>query len=325
MNITGLRLDEISMVKSPANEHARVVLMKSKDDPKKKRKPTQKGVPVDRSEVDLEKQNALTTVADGHSHLVTGMLDYDSGFTDWQNGHDHPWIRTEDGEIAFGTSVSDYGYGESHTHEIAVIGKAAGDGGKDETEDDPMSDETKDVAKLQKRVDELEAEVETLTTERDALKAEKEDEVVYTGADGETYRKSDDPRLVKLAKQHDERAEELKAEKFRDTAKSKLSHLPGTDDDKVELLKAIDGIEDEDVRKRLMEGLVAKDGQLEPWYEQIGGTGVRKSVDDDAPEQQLDKMARELAKAEGIEYLEAYNRVVKTNAGKRLYSQSLSV
>lgn len=85
--------------------------------------------------------------------------------------------------------------------------------------------------------------------EREAIVAdiEKANEVVYTSkTTGEVYRKSDDPRLVAMAKRDDVREVELakakadrEIEVLKARAKVELGYLAGDDDTKVALLKAV--------------------------------------------------------------------------------------
>jgi hypothetical protein len=100
------KIAEISGVDVPAQEGARVAIMK--------RAPGVKADPV-------QKAAALTMSVDGHSHMLHVSYDgmeYNSGQTSWENDHSHPWVRMEDGSIVVGEV-------KGHTHNIAVVGKAA--------------------------------------------------------------------------------------------------------------------------------------------------------------------------------------------------------
>jgi hypothetical protein len=108
-----IRIDEISAVDIPAQEGARMAIMK-------RGQTLEKGK---RGE-DLSKSSALTNAVDGHSHLIRDT-DYDGGIVNAgetsystgagsDGGHSHPWIRLEDGSLVIGESGG-------HTHQIAAI------------------------------------------------------------------------------------------------------------------------------------------------------------------------------------------------------------
>jgi hypothetical protein len=96
-------LQEISAVDRPAQQGARATIMK-------------------RDETPLEKANydmALTTMTGGHSHLVVlGGADYmrRAGDTSFSDGHCHPWLMTEAGDVVVGHAMG-------HNHGIEVISK----------------------------------------------------------------------------------------------------------------------------------------------------------------------------------------------------------
>ena len=98
--------------------------------------------------------------------------------------------------------------------------------------------------------------------------AAKADSVVYKSDNGDIYKKSDDPRLVQMAKDRDadRRARleaEQKAEKSDLTKRAEVfKHLPGTVEERSMLLKAIDGIECEKSRTEALNTLTAADEAL---------------------------------------------------------------
>lgn len=117
-----LKINEISVVDSPAQEGAVAVILKRKhesgnpDNPKNKKK---------KLEDNVDKSAALTSPDEGHSHLL--ILDSEhgelnSGETSWVNGHVHPWVRMAGGEIVIGTSQSMDG--NPHIHRIAFTSKS---------------------------------------------------------------------------------------------------------------------------------------------------------------------------------------------------------
>lgn len=155
------------------------------------------------------------------------------------------------------------------------------------------------------------------------------DAVVYKSADGIEYRKSDDPRLVALAKQADERERELAkarderaAEVYKARAKEELAHLPGETSDQIALLKAIDGIGDEEVRARVLEMVKANDADLAKSYERAGRNGQAPSTSD--PEEQLDALAKRFQQEHKVGYFEAYKSVLNTPEGQRLQTEQVA-
>jgi len=157
-------------------------------------------------------------------------------------------------------------------------------------------------------------------------KLQASDPVVYTDEAGTEYKKSDDPRLVQMAKDRDEdrklakadreKSERLELEKRAD---ADLKHLPGDQAVKVAVLKAVDGIEDEEVRKSAHEMLKAQNESHKGAFEEIGsrGEGFKKASDE------LDALAKKHAAENKMSYATAYDAVLKTEEGKKLYEQTL--
>jgi hypothetical protein len=114
--------------------------------------------------------------------------------------------------------------------------------------------------------------------QRDALitEAAAADKVVYKADDGSIYKKSDDVRLVALAKKSDEDrqarvAAETKVEKSDLTKRAEMfKNLPGTVEERSALLKAIDGIKDEKARDEALKTLKVADAALGKNFVEIG-------------------------------------------------------
>lgn len=180
-------------------------------------------------------------------------------------------------------------------------------------------DETAQEAFLAKSSDERDADI-TLSKSADA--------VVYKSLDGEEFRKSDDPRLVAMVKRADaqskalEKAAEREAENdLRKRAEDELSSLPGDTDTHVALLKAVDGIADEAVRKSAMEVLKSKNQAASAAFTTVGTTEVSKAAAGEAHDE-LDRMAKAHQAKEGVDFYTAYDAVTKAHPD--LYAKAIN-
>lgn len=103
--LKNIRISEVSSVDRPAQKGAVAVLIKrdsSGDDGK-----------------DLSKRTSLTTEAEGHQHILwedRGNGELNSGETDYVDGHTHPWVRDNAGNVNIGMA-------RGHTHGLGTIGK----------------------------------------------------------------------------------------------------------------------------------------------------------------------------------------------------------
>lgn len=333
-------LNFISAVDFPAQEGAQSLLLKRKDP------------------LDIEKSKVLTTSVGGHSHLLN-THDSPGSVTTWEAGesgfgHDHPWIELPDGGFLVGEA-------DGHSHDVAQVSKA-----EDEPEKSVESHEAKvtkesdmtekEIAELQKRLakseaisgfsdvlkahykdlDEAgqEAFISKTDAERVALveKAAEKDAVVYTDDEGIEYRKSDDPRLVSLAKRSDAARVSLKVEKdnrltdaLRKRADENLRYYPGDGVHKIAMLKAIEGIDDEGTRDGIYGILSANNNKMAFAFSESGHQNtsdeskeIEKALAD--PEATLEKMAQEIATAENIDFNAAYAKAIDTPNGQALYT-----
>lgn len=161
----------------------------------------------------------------------------------------------------------------------------------------------------------------------DVAKSKESDKVVYTDLDGNEYRKSDDPRVVAAVKRADDTARKLEkandalADKdFEKRAKEELPNLPGDEAVKVEVLKAVDGIEDAETKEKALEMLKAHNAAL---AEATTTKGSRDQGTADA-EEELRKMAQEhydKSRAADKTFEKSYDEVIKTEKGRKLYQQ----
>jgi hypothetical protein len=156
-------------------------------------------------------------------------------------------------------------------------------------------------------------------------KAAAADPVVFTAPDGTEYRKSDDQRLVKMAR--DSAAQSVELEKERQLRKQvelvkraadELPNLGGDVAVKAALLGAVDTLA-EDVRGQVMSTLKAHDAGLGKAFVRVGsttGSDVSKSAAD-----QLDEMAKAYAAENKVDMAKAYEAVVRTEKGAALYQE----
>ena len=173
--------------------------------------------------------------------------------------------------------------------------------------------------------------------EKEVAKRRESNPVIYKSkTTGAEYRKSDDPRLVDMAKRDDEREVELAKmreaavdEAFQKRASTELAKFPGDLATKAALLKAVSGIKDEDVRKNIGELLKGVSGKLSVMLKEVGTSRDDTSGDDTdgdvkkAAETSLDKMARDyMSKNAGVSFAKAYDAVLATPEGQKLYAQS---
>lgn len=214
---------------------------------------------------------------------------------------------------------------------VFLAGIPAGDHvSKKET---PMSDEPKKVADLEKAVAELTAANVTLTKAKDEAEAKvtdltkaadiaKNDEVLKVG---ETeVRKSavgDATFAMFKAQQADlqKAKDETEMVTLQKRAETELGQLPGETVAKAKVLKAIAKMSDED--KAVLDTML-KAGQaaIAKGFAKFGV--VNGGVNGDNPEAKLETLAKARATKDGISYAKAYTAVLDTDEGKQLYADS---
>lgn len=155
--------------------------------------------------------------------------------------------------------------------------------------------------------------------------AKEEDPVVYKSDTGEEFRKSDDPRLITMAKRADEdRRDLIKARvaaenaEFAKRAETELSHFPGTVEVRTAIVKAVAGIEDEEVRKEAEAALKAQNAKLAPAFKTVGagGSPAIAKGDKESAEAELDTLAKKAVAEDTtgkLDYYTAYEKVSKEN------------
>jgi len=309
-----------------------------------------------RKAAEVKKYVILTTPTNGHSHLIyTGRFDGGedrAGSSSWAEEHTHPWMKDEFDNVKIG-------FADGHVHEIAILTKQDNESTAEEAK--PMKTPEELAAETAKTIKNLEADlaksramnalndehrahVATLKgDEADAFVAKSSDErdavinaikvaddVVFKAADGTLYRKSDDVRLVNMAKQADadratiakERTARRDAE-YAKRANDELPNMTGDDVVKVALLKAVDEITDEELRGKVVETLKAADGKLVAAFETRGTMG--KTEGSGNPHGEIEKMAREHAAKHNVSFEKAYTAVLDTPQGAALYTKHVEM
>jgi len=196
-----------------------------------------------------------------------------------------------------------------------------------------LDDKAKDLF-LAKSAEDRTAEV------NEAIEKSKEaDPVIYKSVAGDVYRKSDDARLVEMAKRDDAREAELK--KMRDDATDAafeksgsldFAKFKGTPSVKGALAKSVAGIQDEATRNEVKEMLKAAHNAVGLTLKEVG-TSADNYSDDDTPtagtevakaESKLDELAKAYAKENKVDYSKAYTNVLATEEGQGLYAKTVA-
>lgn len=156
----------------------------------------------------------------------------------------------------------------------------------------------------------------------------KADPVVYEAIDGTEYRKSDDSRLVSMAKRADEQHkalikadEERRDAEFTKRAETELSNLPGTTETHVAMLKAFETIEDETVRTAAFDVLKANNAKMASAFKTVGTTEISKAASGDA-QAELEQKAKDYQKQHEVDYYTAYAKVC--DAEPDLYAKAMN-
>ena len=181
----------------------------------------------------------------------------------------------------------------------------------------------KQDAFLAKSEDERSSEIEAVQ------KATTDDDpVVYTTMDGMDIRKSAGEAVVVALKASDEIRKEnavLKGQREQDrlekAASETLSNLPGDLAVRASVLKAVEGIENEEHRDGAMELLKAGNEAIKAAFETVGVRGQPKAG---SPDDRMEKMVKDYAKEHKVTEAEATLALAKTAEYRELYAQSVS-
>jgi len=155
---------------------------------------------------------------------------------------------------------------------------------------------------------------------------EGDNPVVYTADNGDEFRKNDDNRMVKMSQERDIEKREVakyradaEQARFEKQASEILSQTAGEDTVKVELLKAVAGIENENTRNAALEVLKAADSAFAKLGVPSGVSGEGTSGD---PMTKLDEMARAVQARDGVSFEKAYDTASLTAEGQALVTES---
>ena len=170
-------------------------------------------------------------------------------------------------------------------------------------------------------------------TERnvDIEEALKADPVVYTGDDGVEFRKSDDVRMINMAKQNDALSKRLNTEmeagsvaKLEKRAGEELGNVTGSIEARAAILKSVDNIEDETLRGEAQTALKALNTAAAGKFVAKGKGGPSSAAPSGDAEEQLDTMAKTYAKDNDMAFAKAYTIVIATPEGDALYTHAMN-
>jgi len=303
----------------------------------------------------------LTSIEGGHQHVLDGAeakggsTSYDKMEGD-DYGHSHAWVRATDGSITIAMAE-----GHTHSVLAkSNAGGDVSDGGSSETQeqDRSMKDDAqnaaaeKDLKATKEQLSELQvklaraeklaqlsdserghmAKLDTQAQERflaldaqsrrgELSKAAELNPVVFKSADGTEYRQSDDPRLVKAARDNDETRAQLRKERsdrealeFSKRAAVELKNASGSEVAKVALLRAVEGISDAGVRAEVKALIKGANDSLAKLFEERGFTSPAGG---DA-ESKLEALAKAYSESRKVSMVVARDEVLRTTEGQEL-------
>ena len=283
------RIDEISGVDSPAQEGARVAILKRAG-----KSPT-----AGEYLLKLETEELDRIVGDAVSRIARG-----DDMTDLIK-------QTTDDESTIGELRAEL----ARAHAVVALN------GDERAHFDGLSEDAR-TAFLAKSASDRATEINAV-----AKAAPDNDPVVYTTYDGVEIRKSEGTALIAMAKANDalrEEAEALRQEREQQVLEKRaeidLAHISGDVATRAAMLKAIDAIEDEARRDAAHKALRAQNDAMAKAFQSFGHNG---SPDPTSPEVRLDEMAKAHADKESISQPEAYAAVLRTEQGRALYAETL--
>jgi hypothetical protein len=344
---TKLLIEELSSVDEGAQEKAGSVILKRKLElvPGQVLETAREAEQA--AAASFEKKSLLTTPVAGHTHLLLGVDECMSGTTtsgvtadggDSYGWHSHPWVKDDNGTITIGEAAG-------HTHEALGATTSVA---KRDAKETTMSENTETV-ELKKRNNLLTAALVAALTlpddhrtyaatlssveaegflaksaaDRDVeVKKALESNPVVVELDGVQYRKSAGATTLALVKKAKEQGEalakrdaELEMERLEKRAVKDLGNLPKTIKAKIALLRAVDAIADEDVRKEAHEMLAGANAAFADVQKNIGHGG--KPAPNSA-RAAWDEGLAAYAKAKNLSPVQATEQFIATTEGEAL-------
>lgn len=151
---------------------------------------------------------------------------------------------------------------------------------------------------------------------------------IHTTPDGVKFFACDDPRMIEMAKSSEATVklmtEQLAAERARSMtvrAEAELAHLPGTAEVRVALLSAVEAIEKPEIREAALKAIKDYDGKQATQFVRQGGSNARPAASVDA-ETKIQQLADKYAEEHDVGPEVAYNAVMETEEGMKLYAQA---
>ena len=355
-----LRLDEISIVDQPAHGGARVAIMKRASDPVAKGAAMAITTPVAGHAHSIimvqgmgdqlsDLRAGRTSYAEDHAHdwimddagniIIADAMGHSHGIGAMVMKNDE---TLADGVLAAddqtktvaGVTKADHGQQDGHMtpEELAAIEKAAADKLAIEKARADRAEQIVQLSPSQRahfdvlKSDEQDAFLSAEGKDDIVKNAQSADPVVHVDFDGNEYRKSADPIVLRLVKSNDElRKQALKAESvakratFEKRAGDELGHLTGDLSAKADLLTAVDSLPVEK-REAVLTILKSKDAGLAMAFKAVGTSDEGNGeIDVDA---KLNELAKSVAeKNPNLTPEQAYVKALTSPEGVALHSQ----
>jgi len=326
-----IKLDEVSLVDDPANQHARVALWKRNAEP------------ATTDDVAEWVAKSYDKPRSEFSAALADMLDMERGYEFERRMS--PLIAAlhesmQEAAKGMHGEERDKRMRDNVEGFMAEVRRMLSDAEKAGTPGDDDGGPAMTPDELAKRLEEMESEVSTLKAakeevegERDALAkaldeagydvegtdVTKRAEPEYIEMDGERVLKSAVPEP--LLKRLEKLESDAEAQTLAKRADAEVPNLAGTPEVKGALLKAVDAIADEAAREEAVKALRAADAAVKEQFVEKGRTAVGDAHADD-PASKLDTLAKNYASEKAVTYETAYAEVVKTAEGRELRAQA---
>lgn len=334
--LRNIKLAELSLVDRPANKGARATIFK--------RKITKKWASVGelpdsvRSSLPIEAQKVYLRVAneqfaDGADDAKAASIAWTAVKSGWEKKEDGKWVRKAadpeakendmtleeqlrklQEDIAKG--ASDLAIEKAARLQAEIFAKMT-DAEKEHCAG--MSDDQK-KAFMAKSPDDRKTEMakrasddEIISVAGVSVKKSAIGEAAFTILKAQQARLDRQDEDIRKAREREEH------QVFVKRAQTELGNLPGTDDEKAGMLKAIERIVDEKERKAALEAMKAGNNALRERTHELGHGRPRLIT---KAAEQLDDLAAKYAEQKGITKAAAYDIVLKTPEGRELYAKA---